>query len=80
MLTTWILQCKKDTSGFLASAIYIEFWSQHDIDSLIKPILDSLQRAGIIQNDKQITKLTIIKKQLDTDPKKCYIKVDVRSD
>ena len=32
-----------------------------DIDSLIKPVLDCLQKARIVKNDKQITRLFVSK-------------------
>ena len=41
--------------------VVIEIVTHHDIDSSVKPILDSLQMSGIIDNDKNIERLVIEK-------------------
>ncbi len=43
--------------------IDIQFTGNADIDSHIKPILDSLQDAGIIDNDKHVYLLTVHKEK-----------------
>jgi Holliday junction resolvase RusA-like endonuclease len=40
--------------------------TKRDIDNLVKPVLDSLQKSQVIMNDRQVVKLEIEKK------KKCF--------
>ncbi len=37
-------------------------YSAHDIDALIKPILDALEDANVIENDKLVTELSVTKR------------------
>jgi Holliday junction resolvase RusA-like endonuclease len=41
--------------------VLIRLVSNHDIDNPLKPILDGLQAAGVIDNDKNIHRLLVIK-------------------
>lgn len=42
--------------------VKIEFSGRADIDAHIKPILDSLQIAGILDNDKSVMRLSVFKR------------------
>ena len=44
--------------------VKIEFSGRADIDAHIKPILDSLQIAGVIDNDKNVKYLEVLKRDL----------------
>ena len=41
--------------------VTIEFTMYHDIDAPVQTILDALESAGIIDNDRYITELNIVK-------------------
>ena len=45
-------------------AITIEVETYNDIDSFCKPLLDGLEKAGVIDNDKSILKMHIYKTQI----------------
>ncbi len=44
--------------------VIIKVGTHYDIDSYVKPLLDSMQTAGVIDNDKNILSLTIDKVKL----------------
>ncbi len=41
--------------------VSIHIVTNHDIDGLLKPVLDSLQAAGFIDNDKNILELHVFR-------------------
>ena len=41
--------------------LFITISKQKDIDSLIKPVLDCLQKASVIKNDNLIRRLLVVK-------------------
>ena len=41
--------------------IVLKGYNRFDIDSFIKPIFDSAERAGILHNDRIITELSVLK-------------------
>ena len=55
--------------------VKIWFSGRHDIDNCIKPILDGLQAAGVISNDKHVYKLNVTK----TTGKKTRLVVEVNT-
>lgn len=42
-------------------SLAISLFTYYDIDNLLKPILDSLEAAGVIENDRQVTFLVVSK-------------------
>ena len=60
-LTTHILSLHPPRHLPPPLSVHITHASAHDIDALIKPILDSLEAAGVIQNDRLITSLLVSK-------------------
>ena len=42
--------------------LYMDLETNHDIDAVIKQLLDALQMAGVFKNDNQVTKMIIGKK------------------
>ena len=44
--------------------VHVEYSGYVDIDAFIKPLLDGLESAGIIENDRYVQKLTIEKTPL----------------
>lgn len=43
--------------------VQIIIWTNKDIDACIKIILDSIELAGVIENDKQVKEIQIVKKE-----------------
>jgi Holliday junction resolvase RusA-like endonuclease len=61
--------CRKDNlrnNGCIKSPyrVIIHFSAYHDIDAFLKPVIDGIQAAGIIDNDKNIHELYVFKKPL----------------
>jgi len=52
----------------------IEVGTHLDIDSCIKPLIDSIQESGLIENDKNILYLNVVKRPLKRNEKN-WIKV-----
>jgi Holliday junction resolvase RusA-like endonuclease len=63
---TWMLIAyntgKKPLTGDVRVHLDFTIAINRDIDSLIKPVLDCLQKAQILKNDSQITRLFVSKK------------------
>jgi len=56
--------------------VTIRMITKHDIDNLIKPILDTLELAGVMANDKQISLLIVNRVQkIGNGPDELLIKV-----
>lgn len=48
-----------------------------DIDNRIKPLLDALQHGGLIADDEQVDRLTVVRKPIDPDKKGyCLVWID----
>lgn len=46
---------------FKDAAVSITFNSKHDIDNLVKPILDAIEDSGLVENDNDIIFLEVWK-------------------
>lgn len=57
-------------------AVVIEVGTHYDLDSFVKPLLDSMQKAGAIDNDKNILGLAIDKTTVKRNEAN-WIKVDL---
>lgn len=76
MAMTWQLQSKHRNVGEFDIDIYCRVNNRLDHHNLLKPILDSLQDAVIIQNDKLAGKVTMHKAvRSNKKPNKIYLKI-----
>lgn len=62
---------KKVIESTVSVKLFFSIRSNRDIDSLIKPVLDCLQKAQVIKNDNLIRRLLVVKEikkagELDT--------------
>jgi Holliday junction resolvase RusA-like endonuclease len=57
----WASRREMDYPGAVSVKIDLYVNKRRDIDNLIKPILDCLQKAQVIQNDSQVVRLEVTK-------------------
>ena len=61
-------------------AVAVEAWypnrRKRDLDNLLKPLLDALQKAGIFKDDSQIVDLRIVKGGLAKPLGHVFVRVD----
>jgi Holliday junction resolvase RusA-like endonuclease len=69
-------KCKNAPEGYIKKpySIGVEVGTHLDIDSFIKPLLDAMQSAGVIENDKDVLELFVKKIKLKRTEAN-YIKV-----
>lgn len=62
--STWVLKQKFGSSLAITQPfrVDIELYSiQNDIDGVIKPLLDLLQKSGVVENDRLVVELRVKK-------------------
>jgi len=56
--------------------VVIEFTGQSDIDAHIKPILDALETAGVLDNDKNVYQLSVLKRKAQAKETRLTVAVE----
>ena len=48
---------------------------RRDVDSLIKPVLDALERSGVIASDNLVREIRVMRQAKDGGPDRLYVEV-----
>jgi Holliday junction resolvase RusA-like endonuclease len=65
----WLLKGLEKTNGFveIKYSLYLKYYSTSDVGNFEKPLTDIIVKAGLIEDDKYITKITMEKFKSDVD-------------
>lgn len=75
---SYAIMAKKETyQGYVDVTLIFELWKRKDSDSIIKPILDAIEAAGIIPNDNMVRNIYVYRAyHRRSEPDKIYIKIE----